>query len=97
MIAPKSEWVHADFNGLFSKVVCLSHNDTCEDAEGNIVALTEGMFLTAFDEDEENGVRDDLFATGTVERAPDWLQDHGSRWVLRIDEDGVRHESDFQT
>jgi hypothetical protein len=40
-------------------------------------------------------VRDDLLATGTVEPAPDWLQCNGSRWVLRIDADGVRHESDL--
>jgi hypothetical protein len=29
-----------------------------------------------------------------VERAPDWLACRGSKWVLRIDERGLRHESD---
>jgi hypothetical protein len=51
--------------------------------------------LTAFDEDaDEHGNRDDLIATGAVEVSPPWLQCRGSTWVLRIDENGVRHESE---
>jgi hypothetical protein len=88
--------VRADFNGLFSRVLCLSHKDTCADADGNLVDLKEGMLLTAFDEDlDENGNRDDLIASGTVEPAPEWLACRGSRWVLRIDANGVRNESDL--
>ena len=86
----------ADFNGLFSQVLCLSHDDTAVDEHGNVVTLGEGMQVTAFDEDMENGQRDDLIASGMVERSPDWLRCRGSRWVLRIDENGVRHESDLQ-
>jgi hypothetical protein len=41
--------------------------------------------VTAFDED----VDDD-------EGRPDWLSCNGSRWVLRIDHNGVRHESDLR-
>ncbi len=88
--------LRADFNGLFSQVLCLSHEDTAVDEDGNVVVLVEGMEVTAFDEDMENGQRDDLIASGTVERSPDWLRCRGSRWILRIDEDGVRHESDLQ-
>jgi hypothetical protein len=86
----------ADFNGLFSQVLCLSHKDAAVDEHGNLVTLVEGMQVTAFDEDVEGGQRDDLIASGTVERSPDWLQCRGSRWVLRIDENGVRHESDLR-
>jgi hypothetical protein len=89
--------LRADFNGLFSQVLCLSHDDTAVDEHGNAVTLVEGMQVTAFDEDMENGQRDDLIAAGTVERSPDWLQCRGSRWVLRIDENGVRHESDLRS
>ncbi len=85
----------ADFNGLVSQLLCLSHSDTAEDEHGNIVNLAEGMQVTAYDEDMEDGRRDDLIASGTVERSPDWLQCRGSRWVLRIDQHGVRHESDL--
>ena len=87
--------VYADFNGLFGDILCISHGNTCTDANGVEVELRAGMVLTAFDEDlDERGDRDDLLASGTVEPAPDWLQCNGSRWVLRIDARGVRHESD---
>jgi hypothetical protein len=89
--------VRADFNGLFSELLCLSHKDTCEDEDGNLVTLKEGMILTAFDEDlDDDGNRDDLIASGIVERSPQWLRCNGSRWVLRIDHNGVRHDSDLQ-
>jgi hypothetical protein len=87
--------VRADFNGVFSRVMCLTHTDECLDETGVPVRLEAGMVLTAFEEDtDEHGQRDNLLATGVVEPAPDWLQCRGSRWVLRFDERGVRHESD---
>lgn len=90
--------VRADFNGLFGEVLCLSHKDTSEDTNGNLVRLHAGMLLTAFDEDvDEHGNRDDLIASGTVESSPEWLRCRGSRWVLRIDRNGVRHESDLKS
>jgi hypothetical protein len=53
------------------------------------------MPVTAFDENtDEHGRRDDLVAVGVVERAPAELACNGSKWVLRINADGVRHESD---
>ncbi len=88
--------VRADFNGLFGELLCLSHGATCIDESGAEVELRPGMIVTAFDDDsDEHGQRDDVLATGTVERSPDWLQCNGSKWVLRIDEHGVRHQSDF--
>lgn len=83
--------LRGDFNGLFSDLLCLSHEDTCPDDAGNPVALRAGMIVTAFEPDIEDGQPADLVATGTVEPSPDWLQCAGSRWVLRIDENGVRH------
>ena len=85
--------VRADFNGLFGDTLCLSHEDTCLDENGTVLHLHEGLTLTAFD---ENGNRDDLLAHGVVEPAPAWLQCNGSKWVLKIDERGVNHESDLQ-
>ena len=97
MIESKPIRVRADFNGLFGELLCLSHKDTCEDARGNLVKLRAGMVLTAFDEDaDEHGNRDDLIASGTVEPSPKWLSCRGSRWVLRIDSNGVKHESELQ-
>jgi len=89
--------VRADFNGLFGDILCLSHEDTCLDENGAVFHLRQGLTLSAYDEDaDENGNRDDLMAQGVVEPAPAWLQSHGSKWVLRIDEDGVFHESDLR-
>jgi hypothetical protein len=54
------------------------------------------MMLTAYMEDfDENGNRDDLIASGVAEPSPDWLKCVGSKWVLRFDKNGVRHESDL--
>ncbi len=92
-----SSRVRADFNGLFGELLCLSHSATCIDETGAEVELRPGITLTAFDEDsDEHGQRDDLLATGTVEPSPDWLQCKGSKWVLRIDQHGVRHQSDLR-
>jgi hypothetical protein len=53
------------------------------------------MKVIAFDEDvDDDGNPDNLIASGTVERPPEWLRCRGSRWVLRIDYFG--HESDFR-
>lgn len=88
--------VHADFNGLFSELLCLSHEETCRGEDGQPVIVREGMAVLAFDEDvDDDGKPDNLIASGTVERPPSWLQCNGSRWVLRIDQNGVRHESDL--
>ena len=93
-LPPKLEWVRADFNGLFGELLCLSHGPTCVSRSGVEITLSSGLQLTAFDEDaDEHGNRDDLVASGTVEPSPAWLQCRGSRWVLRIDESGVRSES----
>jgi hypothetical protein len=95
--SPNVPKVYADFNGLFGELLCLSHGETCNDESGAVVRLREGMIVTAFDHDaDEHGVRDDLIATGVVERSPGWLQCRGSKWALRIDKNGVRHESDLQ-
>lgn len=87
--------LRADFNGLFGEILCLSHENTCADESGALVTLEAGMLVTAFDEDaDERGERDDLVASGVVESSPEWLQCRGSKWVLRIDQNGVRHESE---
>jgi hypothetical protein len=87
--------VWADFMGLFGNVLCLTHSETALDERGERVLLREGMELLAFDEDsDDEGNPDRIIATGRVARPPDWLQHKGSRWVLHLDDRGVRHESD---
>ena len=89
--------LRADFNGLFGDLLCLSHADSCVDENGETVQLSAGMAVTAFDIDaDETGKRDDLIATGIVEKSPEWLSYRGSKWVLRIDSNGVRSESEIK-
>ena len=89
--------LHADFNGIFGDLLCLSHSDTCRSETGAEVQLHHGMVATAFEDDVDDAGRPDkLIATGVVERAPDWLECNGSRWVLRIDNRGVHRESDLR-
>ena len=88
--------VRADFNGLFSELLFLTH-DECLGSRGENIQMSPGMKVMAFDEDiDESGARDDLIATGIVEQAPQWLACRGSRWVLRIDANGVRNRSDLK-
>jgi hypothetical protein len=87
--------VRADFNGLFGNILCLSHADICLDEHGAVVRLSDGLTITAYDEDtDDNGKPDRLMAQGLVEPAPEWLQCNGSKWVLKINSNGVFHESD---
>jgi hypothetical protein len=87
----------ADFNGLFGDLLCLSHGDTSTDESGAEVVLREGMEVIAFDLDaDEEGRPDNLIASGVAEVSPEWLQCSGSRFVLRIDENGVRSESEIR-
>ena len=85
----------ADFNGCFGELLCLSHGDSCRTEDGTEVKLVEGMLVTAYEEDiDDAGGRDDLIATGVVEQSPEELSCAGSRWCLRFDENGIRHESE---
>jgi hypothetical protein len=55
--------------------------------------LEAGLRLTAFEEDTDAlGERIYVVASGVVEPSPDYVQCRGSKWSLRIDERGVRHE-----
>ena len=88
--------LYADFNGYFGDILCLAHGDTCMTKDGDEVTIREGMIVTAYDEDANDaGDRDDLIATGVVERSPESLRCNGSVWCLRIDENGVRSESEI--
>jgi hypothetical protein len=93
--------VRADFNGLFAAsegglILCLSHSDTAANELDEPVQLSSGMLLTAFDENMENGRRDELIANGVVVESPEWLRCSGSRWALQIDERGCYRESDIE-
>jgi hypothetical protein len=90
--------VWADFNGLFTKILCLSHADFSIGPNKEQVRLQEGMHVTAYMEDaDENNNPEFLVASGVVRPLPKWLRCNGSRWVLEIDERGVRYEPTLPT
>jgi hypothetical protein len=93
----KAGWVLADFNGMLENdLLCLAHSDTVSDRAGRTISLRPGLTLTAFDHDaDERGNPDDILATGVVEPSPEYAHCNGSRWALRIDAAGIRHESDL--
>ena len=95
---PKSEWVVADFNGILEPgLLCLSHSNEVKTAQGKFISLREGMVLTAYDLDaDEQGNPDNIFASGVVEKSPSYATCSGSLWSLRIDTNGIRHESDIK-
>jgi hypothetical protein len=42
MSEPEPIRIHADFNGLFSELLCLSHRETCVGADGQDIVVREG-------------------------------------------------------
>jgi hypothetical protein len=92
------EWIRIDFNGMLGPgLVCVSHQDTVRNEGGQEISLEKGMVITVFDLDgDEHGNPDNLFATGVVEPSPDYARCRGSRWSLRINEDGIRNESEIR-
>jgi hypothetical protein len=92
----QSPMVYAAFNGLLGSLLCLSHAATCKTQHGNEVELSEGMIVTAYDEDaDEHGNSDWLIATGRVIGSPEWLRCGGSIWALEIDANGLRNQSEI--
>jgi hypothetical protein len=72
--------VWADFNDMPTRdTVGLDARQTRAELADLGIELREGMVLNVWDADEDDaGNRDDLIATGAIER---WAED---RWVLRM-------------
>ena len=87
--------VRADFGELFGNLLCLSHGDLCTDPDGSPVKLAEGQMVIAFEEESVESRPEYLVASGSVERAPEELACPGSRWVLRLDAQGVRRVTEL--
>ena len=90
--------IRVDFNELAGNIVLLSQSDTKTDSDGNLVTLHEGMWVTVYDEDEEDGQPDNLIAEGIVVPNP-LVKEHPAwahvKWCCRIDQNGIKHESDL--
>jgi len=90
--------LEVDFNEMLEPdLVLLSATDTRRDRRGEVVELREGMEILIYMDDLDiDGRRDDLVATGVVERnhsSDDWCAH--VRWCCRIDAHGIRHQSEL--
>jgi Cysteine-rich CWC len=73
----------------------LSKEDTTIDSHGNKIDLFEGKQVDVYEYDEdENNVRDDIVASGTVEKnLSDFKPSARYKWSIRLDENGMQFES----
>ncbi len=87
-----------DFNEMPAPdLVLLAKEDLRLDSSGTLVSLTEGMPVTVCENDTgEDGRSDRLIARGTVERNIHGSWTAAAKWACRIDEDGIRHESEIE-
>ncbi|MCD0479351.1 MULTISPECIES: hypothetical protein [Chryseobacterium] len=88
--------LYVDFNELIeSDLVLLSQQDIKLDYEGKEVLLFQGKHVDIYmDDTDENGINDNLVASGTVE-----LNETGlfpiCKWNCRINANGIQHESEL--
>jgi len=92
--------IYVDFNEMVDNkagiMVLLSKNDRKKDSAGNIVTFYEGMPVSIYSDDEEDGKPDNLIAEGIATQYdlsahPHWAH---VKWCCLIDKNGIRHESD---
>lgn len=94
MTTPAPPTFAVDFNELIERdLVLLSRTDERVDVTGVTIRLVAGMDVAVCDEDfDASGKRDDLVATGVVERNGSGFAAH-VKWCCRIDASGIRHAS----
>ncbi|MCV9933987.1 hypothetical protein OIU80_17025 [Flavobacterium sp. LS1R47] len=91
----KKSRIYVDFNEMIDfDLVLLSQKDKKLNSVGVEVELREGMEIAIYMDDEQpNGFKDNLIASGIVERNHSNLFEI-AKWCCRIDENGIQHESD---
>ncbi|MCV9929877.1 hypothetical protein OIU83_19610 [Flavobacterium sp. LS1R49] len=91
----KKSRIYVDFDEMIDfDLVLLSQKDTKLNSADIEVELSEGMGIDIYMDDEQaNGFKDNLIASGIVERNRSGLFEI-SKWCCRIDENGIQHESE---
>ncbi|MDR2547054.1 MAG: hypothetical protein LBC96_06010 [Lachnospiraceae bacterium] len=91
--------IYVDFNEMVNNsIVLLSKDDSKIDSTGNIIKFYEGMPVSIYSDDQENGEIDNLIADGIaikydLSKYKCW---NHVKWCCQIDEKGIMHESDLK-
>lgn len=88
--------IPVDFNEMLEPdLVLLSQTDFRTDSAGKTVHLSEGLLVYLYESDvNDDGRSDNLIAQGIVEKRPeDTPWGKAAKWCCRIDQSGIRHES----
>jgi hypothetical protein len=87
--------VYVDFNEMLSEhEVLLSQEDSKADSSGKVIVFIEGMKVSVYMDDlNTDGKPDYLIAEGVALRNHHGGWAASARWLLRIDNRGIRHES----
>ncbi len=90
--------IYVDFNEMLEDdLVLLSKYDHKVDSTGNIISFYEGMSISIYTDDvDDNGKIDNLIADGVVELNIDKGWSAHVKWCCRINELGIKHESDLK-
>ena len=73
----------------------MSKEDCKSDSNGALVHFHEGKEVRVYMDDlDENGNADRLIASGIAQRNTYGSSVASARWLLKIDADGIRHESE---
>lgn len=88
---------YVDFNEMVEgDLVLLSVGDSKVDASGATILLREGMQVCMYMDDlDEKGNIDNLVATGFVEKNLQAGWSSHVKWCCRINENGIRSESEI--
>lgn len=88
--------VYVDFNEMPTEdEVLLSKEDSKADSSGTVIEFAEGMVVAVYSEDfDEDGNQDNLIAEGTAQRNHHGGWTSAAKWLLKINDRGIRHESD---
>lgn len=86
--------VYVDFNEMpSSNEVLLSQLDSKPASDGNVVTFIEGQRVGVYSDDlDEHGHLCKLIADGVAIRNQYGGWTAAARWLLRIDDRGIRHE-----
>ena len=89
--------LYVDFNEMLEpNLVLLSAEDAKRDVSGELIQLREAMAIDVYMDDvNERGEPDSLVASGWVEKNQSSGWGSNAKWCCRIDEQGIRHQSDL--